>query len=63
MDSFEAELHAAALRSAKDFRVLRKLVRRNYCERPLGPWAKTGLGFGLDQHQKAMTAARARAEA
>jgi DNA polymerase-3 subunit epsilon len=43
MDSFEAELHAAALRSAKDFRVLRKLVRRNYCERPLGPWAKTGL--------------------
>lgn len=43
MDEFEAELHAAALRASSEFRVLRRLTRRGYCERPLGPWAKTGL--------------------
>lgn len=43
MDIFEAQLHAAALRGSKDFRVLRKLARREYCDRPLGPYAKTGL--------------------
>jgi len=43
MDNLEAELHAAALRASPNFRVLRRLARRGYCERPLGPWAKTGL--------------------
>lgn len=43
MDQFEAELHAAALRGSNEFRVLRKLKPRSYCERPLGPWARTGL--------------------
>ncbi|MCJ2106016.1 3'-5' exonuclease [Methylobacterium sp. E-041] len=43
MDTFEAELHAIALRCSPEFRVLRKLVRRTYCERPLGPRTKIGL--------------------
>jgi len=43
MDTFEAELHAIALRCSTEFRVLRKLARREYCERPLGPRAKIGL--------------------
>ncbi|MCJ2143876.1 3'-5' exonuclease [Methylobacterium sp. E-066] len=43
MDTFESELHAIALRCSPDFRVLRKLARRGYCERPLGPYAKTGI--------------------
>lgn len=43
MDNFEAELHAIALRCSSDFRVLRKMSRRGYCERPLGPYAKTGV--------------------
>lgn len=43
MDLFEAELHAIALRCSSEFRVLRKLARRNYCERPLGPRTKIGL--------------------
>lgn len=43
MDAFEAELHAAALRGSDEFRVLRRLKPRTYCERPLGPWAKIGL--------------------
>lgn len=43
MDNFEAELHAIALRCSTEFRVLRKLSRREYCERPLGPRTKIGL--------------------
>ena len=43
MDTFEAELHAIALRCSPEFRVLRKLVRRDYCERPLGPRTKIGV--------------------
>lgn len=43
MDTFEAELHAIALRCSTEFRVLRKLARRDYCEKPLGPRAKIGL--------------------
>jgi len=43
MDTFEAELHAIALRCSNDFRVLRKLARRSFCERPLGPSTRVGL--------------------
>jgi DNA polymerase-3 subunit epsilon len=43
MDNFEAELHAIALRCSTEFRVLRKLGRREYCERPLAPRTKIGL--------------------
>ena len=43
MDTFEAELHAIALRCSTEFRVLRKLARREYCEKPLGPRTKIGL--------------------
>ena len=43
MDLFEAELHAIALRCSSDFRVLRKLARRDYCEKPLGPRTKIGV--------------------
>ncbi|WP_449410615.1 3'-5' exonuclease [Methylobacterium komagatae] len=43
MDTFEAELHAIALRCSTEFRVLRKLARREYCEKPLGPRTKFGL--------------------
>ena len=43
MDSFEAELHAIALRCSDEFRVLRRLARRRYYERPLGPRTKIGI--------------------
>lgn len=43
MDTFEAELHAIALRCSREFRVLRKLERRRYYERPLEPPMKIGL--------------------
>lgn len=43
MDLFEAELHAIALRCSSEFRVLRKLARRDYCEKPLGPRTKIGV--------------------
>lgn len=43
MDTFEAELHAIALRSSGDFRVLRKLEQRLLYERPISPTMKTGL--------------------
>lgn len=43
MDSFEAELHAIALRCSEEFRVLRKLTRRKICERPLNSRMKIGL--------------------
>lgn len=43
MDTFTAELHAIALRCSTEFRVLRRLARRDYCEIPLGPRTKIGL--------------------
>lgn len=43
MDTFTAELHAIALRCSTEFRVLRKLARRDYCQKPLGPRTKIGL--------------------
>ena len=43
MDRFEAELHAIALRSSSEFRVLRKLARRMIYDRPLPAKIKTGV--------------------
>lgn len=43
MDPFEAELHAIALRSSRDFRVMRRLGRRLFYERQISPKMKTGV--------------------
>ena len=43
MDAFEAELHAIALRQSQEYRVLRRLARRQIYDRPLPKNAKIGL--------------------